>query len=315
MKTHKASNSNKSSNGRRIEKRGMKRKALERCSRLKSSKDFLEVKGIIEQDSNEDSMLQLPGIPLAPSSQNMNPGVTFVLEKASLVPAYVGKKYQILNPEIHGDFLRKKNMDPYKYRPDIVHEALLQIMDTRLCMAGRLQPVYVKTDQGVLIKVEPHARIPESLDKFCAMMSQLLQKLRIKAKGRRDTLLRVVQNPLSQHLPSNSVKLGLSVSSQKEVQLREYVNAVSNNANLVFVVGAMAHGKIDSEYVDDFISEETVKPNVDCLVSVGIRREALASVVAQYPQILRLPLKAKMSSQQYLFSLKLKMDPEGRLHE
>ncbi|KAM1064428.1 hypothetical protein ACFX13_029131 [Malus domestica] len=254
MKTHKASNSNKSSNGRRIEKRGMKRKALERCSRLKSSKDFLEVKGIIEQDSNEDSMLQLPGIPLAPSSQNMHPGVTFVLEKASLVPAYVGKKYQILNPEIHGDFLRKKNMDPYKYRPDIVHEALLQIMDTRLCMAGRLQPVYVKTDQGVLIKVEPHARIPESLDKFCAMMSQLLQKLRIKAKGRRDTLLRVVQNPLSQHLPSNSVKIGLSVSSQKEVQLREYVNAVSNNANLVFVVGAMAHGKIDSEYVDDFIS-------------------------------------------------------------
>ncbi|KAM1263474.1 hypothetical protein ACFX15_027942 [Malus domestica] len=57
--------------------------------------------------------------------------------------------------------------------------------------------------------------------------------------------------------------------------------------------------------------EETVKPNVDCLVSVGIRREALASVVAQYPQILRLPLKAKTSSQQYLFSLKLKMDPEG----
>ncbi|KAM1589483.1 hypothetical protein ACFX10_028369 [Malus domestica] len=57
--------------------------------------------------------------------------------------------------------------------------------------------------------------------------------------------------------------------------------------------------------------EETVKPNVDCLVSVGIRREALASVVAQYPQILRLPLKAKTSSQLYLFSLKLKMDPEG----
>ncbi|KAM1064430.1 hypothetical protein ACFX2I_028423 [Malus domestica] len=57
--------------------------------------------------------------------------------------------------------------------------------------------------------------------------------------------------------------------------------------------------------------EETLKPNVDCLVSVGIRREALASVVAQYPQILRLPLKAKTSSQLYLFSLKLKMDPEG----
>ncbi|KAM1285645.1 hypothetical protein EV1_028204 [Malus domestica] len=64
-------------------------------------------------------------------------------------------------------------------------------------------------------------------------------------------------------------------------------------------------------YLLGYDLEETVKPNVDCLVSVGIRREALASVVAQYPQILRLPLKAKTSSQQYLFSLKLKMDPEG----
>ncbi|KAM1049406.1 hypothetical protein ACFX2C_028513 [Malus domestica] len=64
-------------------------------------------------------------------------------------------------------------------------------------------------------------------------------------------------------------------------------------------------------YLLGYDLEETVKPNVDCLVSVGIRRELLASVVAQYPQILRLPLKAKTSSQQYLFSLKLKMDPEG----
>ncbi|CAA2988495.1 transcription termination factor MTERF4, chloroplastic [Olea europaea subsp. europaea] len=38
--------------------------------------------------------------------------------------------------------------------------------------------------------------------------------------------------------------------------------------------------------------EETVKPNVDCLMSFAIRKEALASVIAQYPQILGLPLKA-----------------------
>ncbi|XP_048442303.1 transcription termination factor MTERF4, chloroplastic isoform X2 [Pyrus x bretschneideri] len=64
-------------------------------------------------------------------------------------------------------------------------------------------------------------------------------------------------------------------------------------------------------YLLGYDLEETVKPNVDCLISFGIRREALASVVAQYPQILGLPLKAKMSSQQYFFSLKLKIDPEG----
>lgn len=63
-------------------------------------------------------------------------------------------------------------------------------------------------------------------------------------------------------------------------------------------------------YILGYDLEETVKPNVECLLSFGIRREALASVIAQYPQIIGLPLKAKLSSQQYFFNLKLKIDPD-----
>ncbi|KAL3735478.1 hypothetical protein ACJRO7_024580 [Eucalyptus globulus] len=64
-------------------------------------------------------------------------------------------------------------------------------------------------------------------------------------------------------------------------------------------------------YILGYDLEETVKPNIDCLISFGVRRESLASVIAQYPQILGLPLKAKLSSQQYFFTLKLKIDLEG----
>ncbi|MED6180536.1 hypothetical protein PIB30_011048 [Stylosanthes scabra] len=64
-------------------------------------------------------------------------------------------------------------------------------------------------------------------------------------------------------------------------------------------------------YLLGYDLEETIKPNVDCLISFGIGKESLPSVIAQYPQILGLPLKAKLSSQQYFFSLKLKIDPEG----
>ncbi|XP_028078001.1 transcription termination factor MTERF4, chloroplastic-like [Camellia sinensis] len=64
-------------------------------------------------------------------------------------------------------------------------------------------------------------------------------------------------------------------------------------------------------YILGYDLEETVKPNVDCLISFGIRREALASIIAQYPQIIALPLKAKLSTQQYFFNLKLKIDPDG----
>ncbi|MQM17698.1 hypothetical protein Taro_050674 [Colocasia esculenta] len=64
-------------------------------------------------------------------------------------------------------------------------------------------------------------------------------------------------------------------------------------------------------YMLGYDLEETVKPNVETLLSFGIQKEAIPSVVAQYPQILGLPLKAKLPSQQYFFTLKLKIDPEG----
>ncbi|KAL9670520.1 hypothetical protein QQ045_008073 [Rhodiola kirilowii] len=64
-------------------------------------------------------------------------------------------------------------------------------------------------------------------------------------------------------------------------------------------------------YVLAYDLEETVKPNVECLMSFGVRREAIPLVIAQYPQIIGLPLKAKLSTQQYFFNLKLKIDPEG----
>ncbi|XVF61872.1 hypothetical protein PTKIN_Ptkin08bG0169100 [Pterospermum kingtungense] len=64
-------------------------------------------------------------------------------------------------------------------------------------------------------------------------------------------------------------------------------------------------------YILGYDCKETVKPNVDCLISFGIRTEAIASIIAQYLQILGLPLKAKLSSQQYFFNLKLKTDPDG----
>ncbi|WCJ33881.1 Ribosomal RNA small subunit methyltransferase NEP1 [Euphorbia peplus] len=204
--------------------------------------------------NNEDEMTELPGIPIAPSVKSSKSGVIFVLEKASLTIASVGRKVQILNPNEHATSMRKKKMNPYNYRPDIVHEALCQIMGSRLRMAGRLKAVYIKTDEGILIKVEPNAKIPGNLGMFCSMMAELLQKLSIKAKGKGGKLLRLVENPVTQYLPVNSRKIGLSYSSKKAVELRDYVNAINHDEDLVFVVGAMAHGKIDSDYTDDLIS-------------------------------------------------------------
>lgn len=209
----------------------------------------------VGQEENDVVVHEMDGIPIAPSDQNTKrPGVIFVLENASLEVAKVGKSYQILNSDDHANFLRRNNKNPADYRPDIVHQALLSILDSPLTKAGRLRTVYVRTDKGVLFEVKPHVRLPRTYKRFAGIMLQLLQKLSITAVGKREKLLRVIKNPVTQYLPVNSRKIGFSYSSEKLVKMRNYVASITDNDDLVFVVGAMAHGKIDCDYTDDLIA-------------------------------------------------------------
>ncbi|KAM7497559.1 hypothetical protein LguiA_021973 [Lonicera macranthoides] len=237
-------------------------KTLNRTSR--ENEDSSSVVG--DENNIEERVHLSTGIPVVPSNSSKGPGVIFVFEKASLVPALVGKTHQILNAEDHVNFLRRKKLDPYSYRPDIIFEALLELTDSNLYREGRIQAIYVRTDQGVLIKIEPNIRLPRTFGSFCSMMLQTLQKLSINAQGKRGKLLRLVKNPVTQHLPVNSLKIGLSFSSEKLVHMKDYVGAISNDVNLVFVVGAMAHGKIDCEYVDDFISVSEYPLSAVCCI-------------------------------------------------
>ncbi|KAL3534585.1 hypothetical protein ACH5RR_003046 [Cinchona calisaya] len=210
-----------------------------------------------EEKRAEEIANEIPSIPiiLADDQRNANkPGVIFILEKASLEVAKVGKNYQLLNSDKHANFLRRNGRNPADYRPDIAHQAILMILDSPVNKAGRLKALYVKTEKGVLFEIKPHVRIPRTFDRFSGIMLQLLQKLSITAVGKREKLLRAIQNPVTQYLPINSCKIGFSHSSEKLVNMQDYVAAVNNEMNLVFVVGAMAHGKIDVDYIEDFIS-------------------------------------------------------------
>ncbi|XP_073304375.1 uncharacterized protein [Primulina huaijiensis] len=212
-----------------------------------------------------DSGSVLSGIPLLARSREPGPGVIFVFEKASLVLAKLKNSYQIINPDEHVTFMKKHNLNRSDYRPDIIHEVLVRLLDSRLNLCGGIQAVYVKTIQGHLIKIEPNLCVPRTLKGFCAMMSQLFQNLSIKGSGRSKCrkLLQMVKNPVTMHLPVGSQKIGLSSTSSKAVNLLKYFDSICNDHPLVFVIGAMAHGKIDNEYTDDFIAGSFL-PNVTC---------------------------------------------------
>ncbi|XP_072986034.1 uncharacterized protein [Typha latifolia] len=214
----------------------------------------MEKEGEGSQDAVADEMVGLPVVARPIDDARKQKGVIFVLEKASLEVGKVGKNFQILNSDDHANYLRKQNRNPADYRPDIIHQALLAIFDSPLTKAGRLQAVYVKTEKGVLFEIKPYVRMPRTFKRFCGLMSQLLQKLSITAVGKREKLLNVIKNPVSRYLPLNSRKIGLSYSAERSVNLFDYVAAASDDINLVFVVGAMAHGMIDKENMEDFIS-------------------------------------------------------------
>ncbi|KAM2918944.1 hypothetical protein COP2_040971 [Malus domestica] len=84
-------------------------------------------------------------------------------------------------------------------------------------------------------------------------MLELLDKKCKRTKDTNEILMRIIKEPVTRHLPVNSSVVGLSYSTEKVVDIDDYVNSASDELNLVFVVGAEAHGQIN-EYTDDFIS-------------------------------------------------------------
>lgn len=58
-------------------------------------------------------------------------------------------------------------------------------------------------------------------------------------------LLKVIRNPITDHLPADSVKYGTSFSSEDLVQPEELVHP---EKDVVVVIGAMAHGKVRTEF-------------------------------------------------------------------
>ena len=69
---------------------------------------------------------------------------------------------------------------------------MLILLDSPLNKAGLLR-VFVRTERGVLIAVNPQVRIPRTFKRFCGLMCQLLFKLSIRAANGTAKLLNVIE--------------------------------------------------------------------------------------------------------------------------
>lgn len=75
-------------------------------------------------------------------------------------------------------------------------------------------------------------------------MVQLLHKLSVRCQGSSEKLLNVVKNPITDHLPTKCVRIGMSGDAPlgAESMAKAAVDVDGEGMPVVFWVGAMAHG-------------------------------------------------------------------------
>ena len=194
------------------------------------------------------SAVPLGGATLSASaSPATSAAVTLVFEQASLESVKTKRGFELLNCDDHQGLHRKAGRDPAASRPDILHQLLLAALDSPLNKAGHLR-VLVQSAKGVLVEVSPHTRIPRTFKRFAGLMVQLLHKMRVRAADGSDTLLKVVRNPVTQHLPVGAVVVGLEVGARL-VDAFDLPALLPKGRPVVFVIGAMSRGDIAADFI------------------------------------------------------------------
>lgn len=169
--------------------------------------------------------------------------------------------FELLNCDDHRDLCKKKlKKDPKEFRPDICHQELLALLDSPLNKSGHLQ-IYIRTSRNVLIELHPSVRIPRTYKRFAGLMVQLLHKMKIKASDNGTTLMKVIKNPFSQHLPVGTHVYGLSCQGQlyspaglAKALIPSDPETAENQ--VCFVIGAMSAGHVTTEdhpYIEKMI--------------------------------------------------------------
>lgn len=194
-----------------------------------------------------------------------HPPVVILLDQAT-IETVKNKRgvYELLNCDDHRELCKRKlKTDPNEFRPDILHQELLALLDSPLNKAGLLK-LYIQTKKNVLIDVNPSIRIPRTYKRFAGLMVQLLHKMKIKAGNESTTLLKVIKNPFSQYLPAGTRCYGMSSQGTlySPVALAQALVPDSPRRDAAvpptcFIVGAMSTGHIklaDHPYMEKIFS-------------------------------------------------------------
>ncbi|KAI5191237.1 rRNA small subunit pseudouridine methyltransferase Nep1 [Nematocida minor] len=107
----------------------------------------------------------------------------------------------------------RKRQNSTAYRPDILHQCLLMLLDSPLNKSGGLR-ILVETTTKKVITINPQVRIPRVYSRFTGLLIQLLERHRIYSETERTELMKVSKDPLETHLDSTSIRIGMSQNGE-----------------------------------------------------------------------------------------------------
>ena len=115
-----------------------------------------------DEDDDHDNLTSVAG--------NNGRELIVILDLASLETVKTKKgDYQLLNCDDHIAVMKRLNRDPQKYRPDIVHQEMMAVLDSPLNKAGKMK-LFVHTEKNVLIEINPKTRLPRTFKRFSGLM-------------------------------------------------------------------------------------------------------------------------------------------------
>jgi len=125
-------------------------------------------------------------------------------------------------------------------RPDIVHNSLLQVLETPLNWENRLR-VFVHTQDDHVISINPRIRIPKNYIRFVGLIEQLFSKGRVPEHG--DPLMQIEKSSLERLAITTAASdvLGFSILGRPKL-IRNVAERVGSLARPLVFIGGFPRG-------------------------------------------------------------------------
>ncbi|TRY51842.1 Uncharacterized protein CTYZ_00002042 [Cryptosporidium tyzzeri] len=226
---------------------------------------------------------------LSTSSKLASIRINIILIDASLFVNKNNGKKELLTEEkvLERDV---KLIDSNEFRPDIIHNSLLMLLDSPLCKSGCLSDILILNLDGKLIRVSPKFRVPRSFKVFSKVFSEFLSSPNgeLKLPDEENTvLISLLNSSIEEYLSNSKVVVGLSRVAKK-VSLQEFcrneiATKIRNGADSInFVIGASAInnscGQFTSKFTHYISLSDISMPSYICCTKICSEMEELLGI-------------------------------------